>query len=493
MKKSAAAGGAVVVLVVAWLGATWYTGKRLETESPARIAVLNQQLAQALPGYGVKVEQLSFDRGFFSSHARYGISVVGQGREAGQPVLPSGVIEIDVTADHGPFPLKALEQGSVAPKLAYVHAELAHTDKLKPLFDAAQGKAPLSSDEVVSYSGASDGTIDLAPLHIKDDSGELTFSGATAQGSYSPSTQAAHVVMQMASIALDMAANPASGDKGGQVRVEGVQIKGDTHLGKSKLSVGNTELSIKHLGIKVADEHQITLDDVHQVTDTHEDGDTLGGQVSYRIGAFKANGADLGKGQLVLKLAGMNSATAYTLTQAYGRFAAQVRQKAAADRGGAAAPTPDPTELMTALRAALAGSPTVSIDPLLWQNDKGESRITANMVLKEPGPSPTNSEMMRTFMLQAIKSLDAKAILSQPMVTELAARFMTAFQGVPADQANQQAARQITGLAGMGQMMGVLRSDGGNLVSEFHYADGKMLLNGHDPQMGGLLPPGLSK
>ena len=499
MKKSAAAGAVVVVLAAAWLGATWYTGKRMEAESPAKIADFNQKLDELMPGEGMKLEQIAFERGFFSSHARYGFSMIGgEGHTADKPLLPSGVIEIDVTADHGPFPLKALARGSVLPVLGYVHAELARTNKLQPWFDATQGKAPLSMDEVIAYNGDTSGTSDIAPVHVEHADGKFDFSGATAQASYALSAQALKMTLQMPSLALDLPANPSSGAKGGLLRIEGVAVKGDTRLGKSKLSVGNNDLSIKHIEFKSVGEpaSQLALDDVHQSTDTSETGDAVNMQLVQQLGGLKINGVDLGSGQLAFKLAGVKSDAVYGLIQAYSRFIAQLRQQAAAakdkdqdgDGNGDAAAVPDPAEVLTALQAALAGSPTLSIDPLVWKTDKGEGRLIVNLNLTQP-PASALKGPAQAFLLQALKTVDAKVTLSQPMMRDLTARYMTSVRGVPADQADKQAAQQITGLAVMGRMMGLVRTEGDNLVSDFHYADGKMLLNGHDPHLGALLNP----
>jgi uncharacterized protein YdgA (DUF945 family) len=495
MRKSAAAGAVVVVLAAAWLGATWYTGKRMEAESPAKIADANQKLDEIMPGEGMKLEQISFERGFFSSHARYGFSMIGgEGHTADKPLLPSGVVEIDVTADHGPFPLKALARGSVMPVLAYVHAELAHTGKLQPWFDATQGKAPLSMDEVIAYNGDTSGTSAIAPVHVEHADGKFDFSGVTAQTSYTLSAQALKMALQMPSLMLDLPANPSSGAKGGLLRIEGVAVKGDTHLGKSKLSVGNNDLSIKHIEFKSAGEpaSQLALDDVHQSTDTSETGDAVNMQLVQQLGGLKVNGVDLGSGQLAFKLAGVKSDAVYGLVQAYSRFIAQLRQQAAAakdkDQGGDVAAAPDPTEVLTALQAALAGSPTLSIDPLVWKTDKGEGRLIVNLNLTQP-PASASKGPAQAFLLQALKTADAKLTLSQPMMRDLTARYMTSVRGVPADQASRQAAQQVTGLAVMGQMTGLARAEGDNLVSDFHYADGKMLLNGHDPKLGALLNP----
>src|SRR3546814_20035325 len=50
--------GVIVVLAAGWLGATWYTGKRIEAETPARLAEVNQKLADPFAGMGSGLEKI---------------------------------------------------------------------------------------------------------------------------------------------------------------------------------------------------------------------------------------------------------------------------------------------------------------------------------------------------------------------------------------------------------------------------------------------------
>ena len=204
MKKSTVAGGVIVVLAGAWLGGTWYTGKRLEAEAPARLAELNQRLARVYPDYGMKIEQVSFQRGFFSSHARYGLSMVGKDQDLGHPQLPEGALQVDVTADHGPFPLQALAHGDLAPQLAWVHSEIVQTDALKPMIDGMwHGKTPASSDMALSYGGNTRSTLNIAPFDATYQGHKIAFGGAQARSTYIRATQDIESTTQFASLAYD--------------------------------------------------------------------------------------------------------------------------------------------------------------------------------------------------------------------------------------------------------------------------------------------------
>ncbi|HEY0294840.1 MAG TPA: YdgA family protein [Bordetella sp.] len=350
MKKSAVVGGVVVVLVAAWLGATWYTGKRLEAEAPARLDELNQRLAQSLPDYGLKFEQISFERGFFSSHARYGLTMVGKGRTPDQPAVPAGVLQFDAVAYHGPLPLQALAHGSLMPQLAWVHGEVVQTDGLKDVFEATHGKTPLWSDTAFSYGGDTHGTGGVAPFDFVFQGHKAAFGGMQVQSSYTRSTQGLQSTMVFPSLTLE--------------------------------------------------------------------------------------GADLGNGQLSIK-----------------------------------------TDMQSLV-----------IDPLVWKNDKGEGRAVVTVTGQVPPPGAQGDAAK-----PVIQSVSARVVLSKPMLGELGSRYLAAMQGMSPQDADHQAARQLAGLSGVGQMLGLVRNDGDNLVSELQYANGKLSLNGRERDVGqvGRMVPGI--
>src|SRR3546814_693789 len=112
MKKAVGiTAGVVIVLAAGWLGATWYTGKRIEAEAPARLEEVNQKLADVLSGmgFGVTIKQISYERHFFASQARYGVSLA-KGPDSPED-LPQGTAEFVSQIQHGPFPKDAIARG----------------------------------------------------------------------------------------------------------------------------------------------------------------------------------------------------------------------------------------------------------------------------------------------------------------------------------------------------------------------------------------------
>ena len=94
MKKSVAITlGVVIVGAGSWVGATWYTGKRIEEDAQRHLAQANEKLAKITPLFGLRIDQLKYERGLFSTQARYGVSLVKN--DKGLDDLPAGMIEFD--------------------------------------------------------------------------------------------------------------------------------------------------------------------------------------------------------------------------------------------------------------------------------------------------------------------------------------------------------------------------------------------------------------
>ena len=76
MKKSALV-GVVVVLGAVWTGTAWFTGQKAEDFVNQSIATANDSLKTFSDKWGIasKVELVSFERGVFSSTARYRVKL----------------------------------------------------------------------------------------------------------------------------------------------------------------------------------------------------------------------------------------------------------------------------------------------------------------------------------------------------------------------------------------------------------------------------------
>ncbi|SAI26750.1 Bacterial protein of uncharacterised function (DUF945) [Bordetella ansorpii] len=494
MKKGVAiVAGVVVVGGVAWLGATWYTGKRIEAEAPARVKEVNDQMAKALPApYKVELRQVSYERGFFSTKVRYGLVMSAPAAITGDKAfaIEPGMLEFDATVQHGPFPGGALARGHILPNAAFVHAEVAQTEALKPFFALTNGKAPLWSDTVIHYSGDSTGTGGLAPIKSTQDGLTLEFSGATMQAAYKRESQAIKGSFKSDSL---VATNPKD-EQVDKVAISGMSMDLDTHMGKFGMSVGNTNMQVKRVELQ-GKQYPMSLDDLGYKLVINEDDKLLNGEAAYSVGKFRLGTTDMGGGQAVIKLANLDGKASEKLAKTYSDLvsAMMAESTGAADPQPAApqpaAPDPKTSEALMKrvandVRDVLVASPTLAIDPILWKTDKGEARITYSLALQ---PLKDTDAPVQDLVRQAIKSMQAHAAINKPMAQDLLARTFVATAGATPEQAAAQANDQLQSALGMAMMMNVARVDGDNVVTDFVYDGAKATLNGQEIPLDALL------
>lgn len=484
MKKGVAIiAGVVVVAAGAWLGGTWYTGKRLESEEAAQIQDLNAKLAEAVPGYQAKLQRVSYDRGFFTTRARYGLTMQAPQAAPGEDpiVLKPGMVEIDTLIQHGPFPGGALARGDLLPRAAFVHAELVQTEALKPLFAATQGKAPLWSDSVVHYNGDSTGTGGLAAARVEHQGTTLVFGGAAMEGEYRRAEEGIKGTMRIDSLSIE---NPTD-EELNKIAINGVDMHVDTRLGKFGVSVGDTSMKVKRLDIQgPADQVSAALDDLAYTLKIGENDTTINGEAVYSVGKLSVGSTDMGNGQITIKLANLEGNATRKLARTYTDLVnAMMAQSTGGETDDAAA-----AELMkrsvSDVRDLLVAGPTLTVDPVLWKTDEGESRLTYTLALQPPKDADAP---VQELVRQAIKSMQAHVVVSKPMAQDLLARVLVATQGVAPDEAATRAADEIQTSTGMAEMMGIVRSDGDNMRIDLVYDGAKATLNGQEIPVDSLL------
>ncbi|OZI43014.1 hypothetical protein CAL21_19595 [Bordetella genomosp. 4] len=531
--------GVVVIAVAGWLGATWYTGKRIQTEEPVRLTELNKELATALggTGFGVTISQISYDRHFFSSDVRYGIQLT---KVPGEEAPPKGMVEIVGRIEHGPFPKGALARGQWLPKLAFVHSEVASNDLVKPLFELTKGVSPLVGDTILSYNGDGVGTATIAPIEYAPQTDQsVKFSGAQFEGSFVRATKHAVGTGKINQLALQLTED----DEGQKVNanITGMTVDVDSQQGKFGFGVGSSGAKFDNIVIEVeepldpyadetSDEEEaaqaaeeaakaadeaanaaqnpsaesqapaqpeqpaepeqaapapaatvktkIELKDLAYTAKIAEQDTTINVAADYKIGQIAVNGSDFGKGHATIKFDKIDGKAAKALSDLYNEMLTKVAngtEDSSAD--GAQA-----IELVNQAIQLLAANPTMRVDPFVWETAKGQSNLNLAIELTKPAGLVAGKELpddAKQLLQQSVKLIDMKVSVSKPMVEGLAAQYLQG-EGIDAAAAAKEAADQVTSMAGMAEMFGIAKTDGDNVVSTFHYADGKANLNGEE-------------
>ncbi|WBX88544.1 YdgA family protein [Achromobacter mucicolens] len=180
MNKRIVAGGVLVAAVAAaWVGTAWYTGKQIEARLAQDVQALNAQAQRlgAKVGVPVTLELLSFERGVFSSEARFGAKVTVQSG----PKPAEKAFAFASNIEHGPFPASRLASGDVAPVMAAGRLHMTETPDAAAWFAAAGGSAPVTANFLIAYDRDFSGDLALAPVKYAADPITFDFSGLQAQ------------------------------------------------------------------------------------------------------------------------------------------------------------------------------------------------------------------------------------------------------------------------------------------------------------------------
>lgn len=470
MKKSVAITlGVVIVGAGSWIGATWYTGKRIEESSQRHLAEANEKLAKLTPLFGLRIDQIKYERSLFSTQARYGLSLVKNDKTLDD--MPAGMIEFDTVIEHGPFPKTALSRGAFAPKLAFVHAEIAKTDNLKEVFALTKDVSPLISDAMISYSGTTSSTSKIAPVSTTLEGNSIDFSGMLITGTFDRSLEAvtAHGVMDKLAIDGSKSNDPVV------MAITGMTMDVNSRMGKFGVSMGDSDLKIKRIDVtRKGDDIKLSLDNFGYGVKLAEDDKNINVQAAYQTGDITVNDVALGNGQAVIKLAKLDGQAVKQLSDTYNQLLRQIMAQTE-DEGL------KDEQIQTMLDAGgklLAGNPSFSIDPISWKTPKGESKL--NFTLDLANPADIKNLTPQEIAVQAIKRIDATLIISKPMVQDLAAQYAIKKEGLTPEKAAEEADESVRQMAGMAEMLNVGKNDGDNIVGKFTFADGMGNLNGKE-------------
>ena len=174
MKKSALALGIVIALGTAWGGGAWYTGKVAETEFARQVNLANKDLNQSAYSLGldIRFDNVSFERGLFSSKTKYQVLVSPLDNPSKMWVLP-----FEGTLYHGPLPLNQLSHFNFMPSMFSSVDQITKNDTTATWFDATKGKTPITVTTSVSYTQSGDSKLELVPFEAAMKDGTLAING----------------------------------------------------------------------------------------------------------------------------------------------------------------------------------------------------------------------------------------------------------------------------------------------------------------------------
>ncbi|RRW74320.1 DUF945 domain-containing protein [Pantoea dispersa] len=475
MKKTKVAVGVIVALGVIWTGAAWFTGKQLESHMDEMLQNANSQINAYAPNSRLTLSYQDYQRGVFSSKTKLVIQASSQTED--NPLLkPGQSIVLNETIDHGPFPFAQLKRGNLIPSMASVHTELENTDAVKKLFELTQGKSLVNADTRVGYSGATDTALHLLPVDYSNaQTGDrLATNGGTLNVSADSKGDKVSLQGDFSSIAVtskNQLQQPVL------FTLNGLKLGGDTHLSPEGVRVGDQTITLDKLDASINGQEGLTLEKLDGKSSFDNKDGKIGGQIDYQVDNISLQKQPFGEAKLAMKFAQFDAQAVKTFSDQYN---AQM-QDLLNQPGVVDDPIRYQASVQTILRnnlpTLLKGSPTVSVAPLSWKNDKGESTFNLNVGFNDPATVTGEPQSLGAAVDRVLKTLDGKLSINMPMATEVM-RHVGLAEGYQGDDAQKLADQQVKGLAAMGQMFRLTQQQDDNITTSLQYANGQVTMNG---------------
>lgn len=435
------------ILVAAYGGTAWYMGKKAETEIQRQVTEINAALAthQAvnLEDGLIKVNVLSYDRGWLSSNINYEVQVEDEGEQY-QFLLADHL-------RHGPFPFDALRKGQLRPLLAYSEIQLLQSQPVNKWFEATNGALPLHAHSFISFNGSTQSHVALAAVDYQDEDGNrLTTSLAEATIDYDKPQGLSSIVAQLPSLSF------LDGENQTQLQLQNTRFTGSLSESPKAQDVlvswnMHQSVTIDQVGLTLKGSEPIYLNQMAASSSYALNNELLDATLTYELGQLLMGNHDFGQAQLEVAAKRLDYA-----------LLAQLSQTEDIDQM-------DEEELHLMLQQLLAPKPELSIRKLNLTNQAGTSSLTADLHLAATAADDYLSENVELEHYFDVLNLDmalSRAMIQGYFVEESILSSM-------ADMLFHRFAKQ-------GQESGLLLYDGkeAKLALQFDAATQKLMLNG---------------
>ncbi|RWR03569.1 hypothetical protein ED28_00875 [[Pantoea] beijingensis] len=475
MKKTKIAVGVVVALGVIWTGAAWFTGKQLQTHMDELVQNANMQLADIAPESRLKISYQDYQRGVFSSTARFVLQASSQ-TEDNALLKPGQSVVFNEKIDHGPFPFAQLKKLILIPSMASVHTELANTDPVKRLFELAKGESPVQADTRIGYSGATASDIKLLPIDYQNnESGErFAWNGGTLKIDADAKGDKVGFNGNVDSLAIT---TKNQMNMPVLFTLNGVEATANTRLSPQGVRIGDQTINLQKLTASVNGQDAATVAGLKGKSTFDADEKTVSGQIDYTVDSLKIQNQSFGQGKLAMKLSKFDGAALKAFSTNYNAQVQALLNQPGIDEDPQRYQLGMNQILLDNLPTLLKGDPSISIAPLSWKNDKGESSFNLAVNFKDPANVTGEAQNIGQAVDRVLKTLEGKLTISMDMATELMTHVAMA-EGYQQPDAAKLAEQQVKGVAAMGQMFKLTTQQDNNIVTSLQYATGQVTMNG---------------
>lgn len=470
MKKAGIAIAVVVAFGVVGTAGAWYTGTQMEGVLRDAVARSNDQIEQALPDGSVRLELTAFDRGVFSSSARYEFVYPGPEEEG-----PVTIVVVD-ELEHGPFPLSRLTSLKLVPVMATSEAVLERSDYLAPLFDASGDQPPVVVRSTLGYGDSIDGTVNVAQLVFEDEDAKVEVSPVTLKFTTDVAGEA--VVLDGRTEGLQLTTSSESGETI-SMQLSGVTLFADRQRGESNFYLGEGRMGVETLRLENETGPTLLLEGLTQSDTLTEDDGNLAGTLDFELTKASYQDHELGSAGMKWSFSRFDQGATAELNELYNQ------RTMSAYKGEE--PPEQSERWREAFASLLAGQPQLALDLLVIRTPGGESRARAELKLASPESFDLPPQ---DLVPQLLAGLDAHVQLSKPMLRDMI-MYKTLFEpDADAEVVAAEAEVVVEMVAAMAERTHLAREEDDNLITNLTYSDGVIKLNGEviPPQaLAGLL------
>ena len=473
MNKAGIAAVALVAVAAAGSAGAWYTGTQLEGVLQKNIDEANAELRTNYPGSDLAVELVNFERGIFSSQARYRAVLA----EANEHTVEE-TIEIFFANEiqHGPVPLSRLVRFKWLPVMAVMDTQLESSEMLEGLFTASGGKSPMTAVTTLGYGKGVYGKFNVAPLKWSEpEYFSASFSGLS--GDFETDRAGDLMIVDGRVDSVEVNFGPEVEELRAMNLVGwdmSVNRKRDASTG---LYLGTSRAEVDQFSVVMEDLSTLVFNDMVQSDLISLESDGVSLALKYRLGAINYGAEKLGSMDLDFSMSRVNPQAIVELGRLYNglmlSFGEGFPEQAKFD------------ELNEALDRLLEDGPKMTLNNFVLKTANGESRLNLGVGLGQlDGSIATFSE---ADLEDLIQTLDANLVLSKTMIRDVIGYRALFDPSVDKSIVEQEAEMAAEMIAAMAEMFQLGRVEGDNIISQLSYANGAVTFNGQAMELEELM------
>lgn len=448
----------LIVLIAAYSGASLWSGFRIQAQSYAAVDAVNLYLSRTWSDQ-IRLSARDYQRGIFSSHASYVLTFPSK-----QDTATSIKREILFAnhISHGPFPLKNILAGDFSAVGALIDTNTIPTPWSESLFNTSAGRSFVVGQTRVSANGVAKLLWTAAPVDFRQDALRVQFGGAQFKAEIGPRLRS-----RKGELVLD-SLNATDGLT--TFDLKGVKLDTDVQTGAMGLPLGINKRDIASLTWASVNGPTVELEKIKFRSELSLDESEISGETRIDIGSLSLAQKKLGAFKLAVTYDKLSDRALNPLLELYSRtFMRQITHILTPEALSAT----EVKKFWLQFHGLLKNSPSIRIEPLLWETPAGKSQLTLSSALK-PAELANGGIGFRENL---IDTLDATLTISQPMVNALVLQSLQTPGSSPA-KVKGLADRESRRLVDLAAQLKLGRVQNGKLVSQFNVQDNELRING---------------